>query len=443
MMSKHITIIGTGYVGLVTGACFAQLGHNVVCLDNNEEKIVALAQGRVTFYEPNLDEMVTKHCEQGTLHFTTNYSVAIKHGEVIFIAVDTPSQKDGSADMSRVFGAVDGITDYMENDKVIVVKSTAPIGTCRHINNYIAKRLDGRHCTLNFSVVSNPEFLREGSAVSDFMRPDRIVIGTFESKSRQILRELYQPLIDDGVLCVETDPQSAELTKYASNALLATRLAFINEISNLCECVEANMDDVSFGMGLDKRIGPSFLKPGPGFGGSCFPKDIKALVHMGVEYNCQMSMISTAIESNRLQKIRAVEKITRLTGGLFGKTIAILGTAFKANTDDVRESPAIDIILHLVLEKANVRVFDPQATNNTIEKLSSTVYYAENEYDAAKKADVIVILTEWKQFAALEYNKLADIVKHRIIIDFRSILCKEDVVNAGFTYYRIGISENH
>ncbi|MGE5495723.1 MAG: UDP-glucose dehydrogenase family protein [Burkholderiales bacterium] len=440
-MSEHITIIGTGYVGLVTGACLAEMGHYVTCFDIDDYVISKLNKGIILNYEPGLDKLVISNKKSERLYFTNDIEKAINFGNIIFIAVDTPSREDGGVDLSRVFSAVASITTHMKDDKIIVIKSTSPVDTYEYIHNYMKQNLDMRHSKIGFSIACNPEFLREGNAISDFMNPDRIVIGTRDEKTAQIICKVYKPLIDNGVKCIITDPKSATLIKYASNAFLALKLSFINEISNLCECIGANIDDVSYGIGLDKRIGPQFLKPGPGFGGSCFPKDMKALVHMGNQYNIDISVISTAIESNHLQKIRAAKKIEQVVGGTNGKIIAVLGTAFKAETDDIRESPAIEIVKYLISRNAQVRIYDPKAMEKTKKVFNDLVYYAEDEYDAAKNADAVVILTDWKQFASISLDRMARIIRNKIIIDFRAILKHLDFNKYDFSYYCIGRSE--
>lgn len=440
-MCKKITVVGAGHVGLVTAACLAHIGHEVLCHDIDHEKTEALGKGRVSICEAGLADMVAACLKSGRLAFTSDYPAVVSHGEIIIIAVDTPPGGDGSADVSRVFFVADRIAEAMRDDRIIVIKSTTPAGTCRRVSGHIAKRLQASGRKIDFSVACVPEFLREGSAVADFLRPDRIVFGVLDDRAAKALHETYRRILESGAACLDTDPESAELIKYASNAFLAAKLAFVNEVSALCEHTGANIRDVACGLGLDSRIGRSFLNPGPGFGGSCFPKDVMSLVHTAKRYGCGLPLIFAAIESNRLQKARVIDKITRLCKGLAGKTFAALGTAYKAGTDDIRESPAVDIIEQMIAGGAAVRAYDPAAMDKTRAYLGPAVYCARDEYDAAQGADAIVILTEWEQFSKLDFSRLAGAVRRRVVMDFRSVACAGDAVRAGFEYYGIGMPE--
>src|SRR5690242_20276380 len=393
----HIAVIGTGYVGLVTGACFAEFGVDVTCVDVDEEKISQLLKGVMPIYEPGLEQLVLKNTQAGRLRFTTDVRQAVEQALVIFLAVGTPPQPDRSPDMSFVEQAASSVAEYMNGYKVIVTKSTVPIGTGERIRKLIGERKKTR---ANFGVVSNPEFLREGAAINDFMRPDRVVIGSSDEEAIAIMKDLYRPLYLIEAPFVITSLEAAELTKYAANAFLATKVSFINEIANLCDKIGCDVHDVARAIGMDKRIGSKFLHPGPGFGGSCFPKDTSALQSVAKEYECETLIVDAVIKVNQKQSELMLAKIRELVGTLQGKTIAVLGLAFKPETDDMREAPAVPIIKSLVADGAKVRAYDPVAVKEAKKlteekKLTSDIEYAEDEYAAVAGADALVVVTEW------------------------------------------------
>jgi len=432
----HIAVVGSGYVGLVTGACLADFGMDVTCVDNDESKIAALQAGRVPIYEPGLDALVAKNAQAGRLHFTTELKEAVEKALAIFIAVGTPPREDGSADLSYVVQVAEAIADHMNGYKVVVTKSTVPIGTGQIIERTIAARSGGRH---PFSVVSNPEFLREGSAIEDFMRPDRVVIGARDSQAIAIMKDIYAPLYLIETPFVITNVESSELIKYASNAFLATKVTFVNEVSALCELLGADVHHVSKGMGLDRRIGPKFLHPGPGYGGSCFPKDTKALTEIARAAGRPFEIVETVVRVNEEIKLRMVDKIRTACGGsVAGLTIGVLGLSFKPETDDMRESPAIPVVQALVKEGAKVRSFDPVAMENAREELPPEVVYCVDAYDAASGADALVLLTEWNQFRSLDLDRLASVLRRARVIDLRNVYEPEKMADAGFDYVCVG-----
>ena len=456
-----ISIIGTGYVGLVTGTCLSEFGLNVICMDTDAQKIHDLEQGKIPIYEPGLPALITKNVASGHLSFTTDIAAAVTASQVIFLAVHTPPGEDGSADLRHVLAAADSIAQHMTDYKVIVNKSTVPIGTGRKVKEIIRARLERRGLPLDFDVVSNPEFLREGSAIRDFMHPDRIVIGSDNEKSREIIRDIYNVLYLIETPFIFTSLETAELVKYASNAFLATKIAFINEVAGLCDSVKADVRDIAKAMGMDGRIGKYFLHPGPGFGGSCLPKDTKALVKIGQEHGIRMSIVDSVIKANDFQRHRMVKKIEDGLSDLNGKVIGILGLAFKQGTDDIRESSSIPIILEIIEKGGRVRVFDPQAMENAkklpFAKVASVesgqqnevvhsdfadgpyqLMYGVDEYDVAKGADAIVILTEWNQFRHLDLSRIVTSMRGRHFYDFRNIYEPEDVSKFGFIYEGIG-----
>ncbi|HKR11500.1 MAG TPA: UDP-glucose/GDP-mannose dehydrogenase family protein, partial [Pyrinomonadaceae bacterium] len=394
----HIAVIGTGYVGLVTGACFAEFGVDVTCVDVDEDKIARLLQGIMPIYEPGLEQLVSKNTQAGRLRFTTDVVQAVQEALVIFLAVGTPPKPDGSPDLSFVEAAAGSIADHMNGYKVIVTKSTVPIGTGEHLRELISAR---KTTKANFGVVSNPEFLREGAAINDFMRPDRVVIGSRDEEAVAIMKDLYRPLYLIEAPFVITSLEAAELTKYAANAFLATKVSFINEIANLCDRIGCDVHDVARAIGMDKRIGSKFLHPGPGFGGSCFPKDTRALASVARQFDCSSRIVDAVIEVNEQQGENMLIKIRKLVGNLKGKTIAVLGLAFKPETDDMREAPAIGIIKSLMDDGAAVRAYDPVAKSEAMKVLPDIVY-ADDEYAAVNGADALVFVTEWNQFRALD-----------------------------------------
>ena len=430
----HIAVIGTGYVGLVTGACFAEFGVDVTCVDVDSDKIERLNQGVMPIYEPGLEQLVSKNTQAGRLRFTTDVQQAVEQALVIFLAVGTPPKPDGSPDLSFVEAAALSIADYMNGYKVIVTKSTVPIGTGEHIRKLITERKKTR---ANFGVVSNPEFLREGAAINDFMRPDRVVIGSRDEEAIAIMKDLYRPLYLIEAPFVITSLEAAELTKYAANAFLATKVSFINEIANLCDKIGCDVHDVARGIGMDKRIGSKFLHPGPGFGGSCFPKDTRALASVARHFDSASMIVDAVIEVNQRQGEHMLAKIRKLVGPLKGKTLAVLGLAFKPETDDMREAPAVGIIRSLLDDGATVRAYDPVAKSEAV-KLLPDIVYAEDEYTAVKGADALVFVTEWNQFRALDMKRIRDLMKTPKIADLRNIYEPEDMREMGFEYVGVG-----
>lgn len=430
----HISVLGTGYVGLVTGACFAEFGLHVTCMDIDPNRISKLEKGEVPFYEPGLSELVTKNHKAGRLDFTTDLNKAVDSGLVIFIAVGTPSRADGSADLSYVDEVARNIGSRMTGYKLVVTKSTVPVGTAERIRDII-KSNQKTPCT--FDVASNPEFLREGSAIEDFMRPDRVVIGADSDHAKAIMRDLYRPLYLIETPIVITNIPTAEMIKYASNVFLATKISFINEIANLCEKVGGNVQVVAKAMGLDKRIGSKFLHAGPGYGGSCFGKDTAALVHIGETAGYEMKLAATTKRVNEQQRARMVDKIRDVLGNLSGRTIGLLGLSFKPNTDDLRDAPALMIAEHLIKEGAVVRAYDPEGQKEAL-KIVKGLVGGEDAYDAAKGADALVLVTEWNQFRNLDFDQLKGLLRHPIMIDLRNVYEPERVASFGFYYVSVG-----
>lgn len=430
----HIAVIGTGYVGLVTGACFAEFGVDVICVDVDEQKIAQLFKGVMPIYEPGLEQLVAKNTQAGRLKFTTDVSHAIQQSLVIFLAVGTPPMPDGSPDLSYIEAAAGSVADHMNDYKVVVTKSTVPIGTGEHIRELINAR---KKTKANFGVVSNPEFLREGAAINDFMRPDRVVIGSRDEEAIAIMKDLYRPLYLIEAPFVITSLEAAELTKYAANAFLATKVSFINEIANLCDKIGCDVHDVARAIGMDKRIGSKFLHPGPGFGGSCFPKDTKALASVARHYDCSSHIVDAVIEVNENQAEQMMVKIRKLVGALKGKTIAVLGLAFKPETDDMREAPAVGIIKNLIDDGATVIAYDPVAKPEAM-KILPDIVYADDEYAAVSGADALVFVTEWNQFRALDMVRIRDLMKSPKIADLRNIYEPEDMREMGFEYVGVG-----
>ena len=430
----HIAVIGTGYVGLVTGACFAEFGVDVTCVDIDSEKIARLTAGEMPIYEPGLEQLVTKNVQSGRLRFTTDIKQAVEQALVIFLAVGTPPKSDGSPDLSFVEAAAGSVAEHMNAYKVIVTKSTVPIGTGEYLRKLIRERQKVR---LNFGIVSNPEFLREGAAINDFMRPDRVVLGSRDEEAIAIMRDLYRPLYLIEAPFVLTSLEAAELTKYAANAFLATKISFINEIANLCESIGCDVHDVARAIGMDRRIGSKFLHPGPGFGGSCFPKDTQALASVAREFGCDSMIVDAVIEVNRRQRQAMLPKIEKLVGDLEGTTVAVLGLAFKPETNDMREAPAIDIIKGLLERGAHVRAYDPVAMSEASEVLPQVVYLAD-EYEAVTDADALVFVTEWNQFRALDMRRIRDLMKSPRIADLRNIYEPADMRELGFEYIGVG-----
>jgi UDPglucose 6-dehydrogenase len=430
----HIGIIGTGYVGLVTGACFAEFGLFVTCVDKDEKKIQALKKGIIPFYEPGLAELVKRNVTRGRLKFTTKVGKAIESSLVIFIAVGTPRRGDGSADMKYVEEVAREIAKHMHDYKVIITKSTVPVGTGEKLKEIISANLKEQ---TDFDVVSNPEFLREGSAIEDFMRPNRVVIGATSQQAIAIMKDLYKPLYLIESPFVITNIETAELIKYASNSFLATKISFINEMANLCEAVGADIHMVAKGMGLDQRIGPKFLHPGPGYGGSCLPKDTNALLKMAEEHNVSLGIVDAAIKANEKQRDCMVKKIHDAMGELKGKTIAILGLSFKPNTDDIRDAPSLAIIRKLLNEKAKIRAFDPVSMKEA-ERIIPEVKYCKDPYDTVKGVDAVVIVTEWNEFRNLDLDRIKSLLKSTFFFDLRNIYDTQKMKEKGFQYYSVG-----
>lgn len=436
-----ICIIGTGYVGLVSGACLADFGNTVVCVDVDQRKIDMLNAGQIPIFEPGLDDVVSRNVKAGRLSFTMDVATAVKASEVVFIAVGTPPADDGSADLSYVLEAAESIAKAMTSYLVVVDKSTVPVGTARLVHRRIADSLAQRGQSILFDVVSNPEFLREGTAVYDFMHPDRVVIGTDSERALNLMKDVYRALYLNETPFIETNLETAEMIKYAANAFLAVKITYINEIANLCEKVGANVLDVARAMGKDGRISPKFLHPGPGYGGSCFPKDTKALADIGKKYGSPLSVVEATIEANERQKEKMVEKIETAVGNLQNATIALLGLAFKPNTDDMRESPALKIIAGLVKKGARCRVYDPAAMQEAKWRLQAyrdSLEFCENEYEAMAGSDALVIVTEWNQFRDLDLEKVKSLLKRPIFIDLRNIYRRKNVESAGMSYHAVG-----
>ena len=430
----HIAVIGSGYVGLVTGACFAEFGVDVTCVDTDAEKITRLTQGQTTIYEPGLDQLLNRNLQAGRLSFTTDTESAIKESLVIFLAVGTPPKDDGSADLKYIDEAARSIAASMNDYKVVVTKSTVPVGTGAHLATLIREH---QPTPVQFGIVSNPEFLREGAAISDFMRPDRVVIGSADARAIEVMRDLYRPLYLIETPFVITSVEGAELIKYAANAFLATKISFINEIANLCEKIGCDVHEVARAIGMDRRIGAKFLHPGPGFGGSCFPKDARALSSIAKQYSCETRIVDAVVEVNQLQRQSMVPKIEKLAGGLEGKRVAVLGLAFKPETDDIREAPALDIIRGLIDRGATVSAYDPVA-NSAVQKLLPQIEYASDEYAAASDAEVLVFVTEWNQFRALDMERIRGLMKTPRIADLRNIYEPADMRELGFEYVGVG-----
>jgi UDPglucose 6-dehydrogenase len=430
----NICVVGVGYVGLVTAACFSEFGIDVTCVDIDASKIAQLEAGHVPIYEPGLEELVRKNLREGRLHFTTDLTEGVEHALVVFLAVGTPPQGDGSADLRFVDAVAREVAETMNGYKVVVTKSTVPVGTGERVAAIIRAH---QKRPVAFDVVSNPEFLREGSAIEDFMRPNRVVIGASSEQAVAIMKELYRPLYLIETPFLITDVETAELVKYASNAFLATKISYINEIAQLCERVGVDVNVVAKGMGLDSRIGSKFLHAGAGFGGSCFPKDSLALVQMGAVHGVKMELIEAVIRVNHGQRVRLLEKITRLVGGLRGKTIGVLGLAFKPNTDDLREAPAVELIDSLLAEGATVRAFDPAAAEQA-SKLYPTVEMCKDAYAVAEGADAVVLMTEWNQFRNLDLGRIRDALRQPVFVDGRNVYEPARMEALGFTYEGIG-----
>jgi UDPglucose 6-dehydrogenase len=431
----QIAVIGTGYVGLVSGACFADLGHTVVCVDINPEKIRKLEAGIIPIYEPGLDAMVARTVAAGNLSFTTEISEAVPGADAAFIAVGTPPRpEDGHADMRYVHAAAEAIAAAMTGYTVIVDKSTVPVGTSREVTKIVSRMRDATE----FDVASNPEFLREGAAIGDFMNPDRIVVGMRSDRAREVMANVYKPMTDRGIPLLMTDPDSAELIKYAANAFLATKIAFINEIADICERTGANVYQVAQGIGMDTRIGPKFLMPGPGYGGSCFPKDTLELVATAQKFETPSRIVEAVVASNDARKQGMASRVAAaLNAPVKGKRIAVLGLTFKAETDDMRESPAIDIIASLQAEGADVAVHDPKGMD-VAKTLLKNVKWSDNAYDAMKGAEAVVIVTEWNDYKTMDLNRAKEVLARPIMVDLRNLFEPQEMLELGFLYSSVG-----
>jgi len=431
----HIAVIGTGYVGLVTGACFAEFGVEVTCVDVDETKIDKLTKGIIPIYEPGLDTIVEKNSRAGRLNFTTDIKKAVENALVVFLAVGTPPKEDGSPNMSFYQQAAKDVAEAMNGYKVLVTKSTVPIGTGEWLRKFVKENLKKE---TDFGVASNPEFLREGAAIDDFMRPDRVVIGSNDDKAIEIMKELYRPLYLIETPIVITSLEAAELIKYAANAFLATKITFINEVANLCDAIGCDVHDVARGMGMDNRIGRKFLHPGPGYGGSCFPKDTRALTTVADEFGVETRIVDAVIEANERQRDAMLGKIEKLVGDLNGKKIGVLGLSFKPETDDMRESPAVDVIKMMQAKGAKICAFDPVAMEEARQCLDTSVEFANDEYGAISGADALVIITEWNQFRALDMERVKQMLKSPKIADLRNIYEPADMRQMGFEYVGVG-----
>lgn len=431
----RVTMIGTGYVGLVSGACFADFGHVVTCVDKDASKIERLEQGIMPIYEPGLDQLVAKNVKEERLFFTTDPTDAIRNADAVFIAVGTPSRRgDGHADLSYVYGAAEEITDLIDGYTVIVTKSTVPVGTGDEVEAIISKKRSSDE----FAVVSNPEFLREGAAIKDFKIPDRVVVGTDDPRAQEVMTELYRPLFLNETPILFTNRRTSELIKYAANAFLAVKITFINEMADLCEKVGANVQEVSRGIGLDNRIGKKFLNAGPGYGGSCFPKDTLALTKTANDHGSPVRIVDTVVEVNAARKKAMAQKVIDAMGGdVSGKTIGILGLAFKQNTDDMRDAPSLDIIPVLQAAGATIRAFDPESMEEASHLLSD-VMFCDGPYHALEGADAMVIITEWDQFRALDMERAKSLLNGNVVVDLRNIYAKADMEKRGFDYTSVG-----
>ena len=434
-------VIGPGYVGLVTAACFAEMGNNVICVGRKEDPIEDLNKGIIHIYEPGLQDLIKRNLKDGRIFFTDDLATGIKDCLIIFIAVGTPSGSDGRCNLTTLYQVAEEIGRVMDDYRIIAIKSTVPVGTNEKVTHIIDQQLKNRGVNLEFDVVSNPEFLKEGDAVNDFMKPDRIIIGTNNGHTAAIMREVYAPFARSRDKLMVMDPRSAEMTKYVANCILATKISFINEIANICERVGADVNLVRKGIGADHRIGPYFIYPGVGFGGSCFPKDLSALIHMAEEHEFNPVLLKAVKTVNERQKKILVEKIIhyfKSRGGLKGKKIAIWGLSFKPNTDDIREAPSVEIISCLVSEGTEISVFDPVAMFQAKRVFGNRIHYAENAYAALKKASALVLVTEWNQFRRPDFDRMAELMEEKVIFDGRNLYEPQELKARGFIYFGIG-----
>jgi len=438
-----ITVIGTGYVGLVTGTCFAEVGVDVTCIDIDQKKIENLNKGILPIYEPGLEEMVLRNTQKQRLHFSTSLVENIKLSEVAFIAVGTPPDEDGSADLKYVLAVASSIGQHMEKPLVVVTKSTVPVSTAEKVRKAVQAELDKRGAKIDFYVASNPEFLKEGAAIEDFMKPDRIVVGTDRPEAEEIMRKLYKPFLMNGHPIIFMDIPSAEMTKYAANAMLATKISFMNDVANLCEIMGADVNMVRKGIGSDARIGTKFIYPGVGYGGSCFPKDVKALIKTAKEKNYNMRILNAVEEVNDKQKEVLFNKVkTHFKGDIKGKKFALWGLSFKPKTDDMREAPSLVIIEKLLGEGASVVAYDPVAMHEAERMIGKTISYATDMYDALNGADALLIVTEWPEFRVPDFDNITKRLKNKVLFDGRNIFDPQDMKKAGYDYYCIGIKTN-
>jgi UDPglucose 6-dehydrogenase len=428
----NITIIGSGYVGLVTGVCLSDAGHKVICVDKDKSKIANLSRGQIPIYEPGLETLVKKNIKEENLSFSSNIKSSLNASKIIFIAVGTPTSLEGdNADLSQIYSCAKEISESLQDESIIIVKSTVPVGTCDKIEEIISKKNPNK----KFEVISNPEFLREGSAISDFENPDRIVVGTSSKKAIKSIKEIYKRQIEEEYPIIFTSRKSSELIKYASNSMLAMRIIFINEIADLCEKVGANVEDIANGIGLDKRIGPHFLNAGPGFGGSCFPKDARALIESGEEFKAPQNLLKAVIDGNERRKLNLGDRILEVIGE--NKKVGILGVTFKANTDDMREAPSLSIIPKLLKKNINVSIYDPEANKENINEFYGAEW-KDDAYSVAKNSDCLIILTEWNEFKELDLKKIKDIMTRPIIVDFRNIFSLKEMEDLNFEYHSVG-----
>jgi len=434
----NIAIVGTGYVGLVSGTCFAEMGAHVTCVDVDTQKIEKLKNGIMPIYEPGLEELVKRNAEVGRLKFTTDLTEVLDDVEVVFSAVGTPPDEDGSADLKYVLAVARQFGQHINKYTILVTKSTVPVGTAKKVKAAIQEELDKRGVDVPFDVASNPEFLKEGAAIKDFMSPDRVVVGTESEKATKVMTRLYKPFLINNFRVIFMDIPSAEMTKYAANAMLATRISFMNDIANLCERVGANVDSVRKGIGTDSRIGSKFLYAGCGYGGSCFPKDVKALLHTGLDNDYHMEVIEAVERVNEKQKSIVYDKILKTAGPVKGKTIALLGLAFKPETDDMREAPALVVIDKLLKDGATVRVFDPIAMEECKRRIGDSVTYCKDLYDTCDGADVLALMTEWRQFRMPSWNVIQKVMRGNVVVDGRNIYDRHELEDLGFVYTRIG-----
>ena len=431
-----IAIVGTGYVGLVSGACFSEFGFDVTCIDNDAEKIAKIGDGIMPIYEPGLEDLVARNVEAGRLHFSTDIGPAVAAADAVFIAVGTPTRRgDGHADLTYVYAVAEEVAAYLTGYTVVVTKSTVPVGTGREVSAIIRQA----NANADFDVASNPEFLREGAAIGDFMRPDRVVVGAETDRAREVMRALYRPLFLIETPIMFTGLETSELIKYAGNAFLAVKISYINQMADLCEVVGANVHDVAKGIGLDKRIGSKFLHPGPGYGGSCFPKDTLALVRTAQDHDVRIGIVNEVVDYNGARKQSMSRRIVDVMGGeVKGKTIAILGLAFKPETDDMRDSPSLDIISHLLAAGANISAYDPKAMDEAKHLLPESVHFTNSAEDCITGADAVVLVTEWNEFRALTPERYLAAMKGRVMVDLRNIYAPEEMTDAGLRYSSIG-----